>query len=92
MTCALARSRSRSRADAHTGTHALTHKHRTTSSSQDDDKPWKVWAGKEQVGQMAVWPSTNDVESILYNAIARKNNSNGEEKKKGLGGLFGFGR
>ena len=51
-----------------------------------------MWAGKEQVGQMAVWPSTNDVESILYNAIARKNNSNGEEKKKGLGGLFGFGR
>ena len=76
----------------HSRTHALTHKHRTTSSSQDDDKPWKVWAGKEQVGQMAVWPSTNDVESILYNAIARKNNSNGEEKKKGLGGLFGFGR
>lgn len=73
-------------------TQTRTRTHRTTSSTQDD-KPWKVWAGKEQVGQMAVWPSTNDVESILYNAIARKNNSNGEEKKKGLGGgLFGFGR
>ena len=85
-----ARSRSRSRKHAHAHTHP--HTHRTTSSTQDD-KPWKVWAGKEQVGQMAVWPSTNDVESILYNAISRKNNSNGEEKKKGLGGgLFGFGR
>ena len=60
-----------------------------TTSSVVDEKPWKVWAGREQVGQMAVRPTTNDVESILYNAIARKNKGDGGGGSNPFAKLFG---
>lgn len=60
-----------------------------TTSGSDDEKPWKVWAGNEQVGQMAARPSTGDVESILYNAIAAKNKKDGKGPGNPLAKLFG---
>lgn len=60
-----------------------------TTSGRVDEKPWKVWAGNEQVGQMAARPSTNDVESILYNAIAAKNKKDGKDAKNPFSKLFG---
>ncbi len=59
------------------------------TSGSDDEKPWKVWAGNEQVGQMAARPSTGDVESILYNAIAAKNKKDGKGAGNPFSKLFG---
>ena len=60
-----------------------------TTAGSDDEKPWKVWAGNEQVGQMAARPSTGDVESILYNAIAAKNKKDGKGAGNPFSKLFG---
>ncbi len=60
------------------------------TAGADDEKPWKVWAGNEQVGQMAARPSTGDVEDILYNAVAAKNKNKKDGKGAGpFSKLFG---
>jgi hypothetical protein len=59
-----------------------------------EDKPWKVFVDRaegkklEMVGQMMVRPSSSDVESILYNAIAAQNSAQNKEMNP-LKKLFG---
>lgn len=61
--------------------------------SSSTDKPWKIFMQNEMayqlVGQMRTRPSSVDVESILYNAIAVNNSASGKENP--LKKLFGGG-
>lgn len=61
--------------------------------SSTTNKPWKIFmqndAAYQLVGQMNTRPSSVDVESILYNAIAVNNSTSGKENP--LKKLFGGG-
>jgi hypothetical protein len=67
----------------------------TTSVKESIFKPWKIFIRDETtneyelVGQMRTRPSSSDVETILYNAIAAKNNKGANKGASMLKNFFG---